>query len=113
MSKLVARGVYGALAGVIGAACMTVIRMAARRRGMIEKTVPQAAEEWLAHRTGKGGGSHPAAHHVADHLMHLAYGAMLAIPYGLFVRSRSRTMLARGVGFGTATWLLGSWLVLP
>ena len=38
------RIVYGALAGALGAACMTVLRMAARRRGVIEKTVAQAAE---------------------------------------------------------------------
>ena len=35
MAKQVgSRLVYGALAGAMGAACMTVIRMAARRRGV-------------------------------------------------------------------------------
>jgi len=107
------RAAYGALAGVVAAACMTVIRAAARRRGIIEKTVPQAAEEWLSARTGLGAGSHPAAHHVTDQILHFGYGALLGSCYGLSVRGRSRTVLARGAGYGLATWLFGSWLVMP
>ena len=52
MSKVIVRLVYGALSGSVAAACMTVVRSAARRRGMIEKTVPQVVEESIA-RTGR------------------------------------------------------------
>ena len=41
MSGAARRIIYGTLSGAIGAACMTVIRMAARRRGLIDKTVSQ------------------------------------------------------------------------
>lgn len=113
MPKLVVRGVYGAIGGVMGAACMTIIRMAARQRGIIQKTVPQAVEEWMADRTGSGTARHPVLHHVLDQLLHLAYGAALAVPYGLTVRRRSPRMAVRGLSLGMATWLVGSWFLLP
>lgn len=106
------RLLYGALAGAMGAACMTVIRSAARRRGVIEKTVPQAAEEWLAARAASRGGP-PAAHHVADTVLHLGYGATLGACFGALVGGRSGSLVKRGAGFGIATWLFGSWILLP
>src|SRR3954466_8187295 len=101
MPKTLIRAIYGALAGSLGAACMTVIRMAARRRGVIEKTVPQAAEEWVADRTRFGRRAPPVLHHVADQAMHLAYGSALGAGYALTVRrpssaSRSSSVLTRG-----------------
>jgi hypothetical protein len=112
-SVALTRAGYGALAGMLAAACMTVIRTAARRRGVIEKTVPQAVEEWLSARTGLGAGSHPAVHHLADQALHFGYGAALGSLYGLTVGGRTRTLLARGAGYGVATWLFGSWCVMP
>jgi putative membrane protein len=101
------------MAGAVAAACMTIIRMAARRRGIIEKTVPQAVEEWLAARAGVGAGSHPIAHHLTDQILHFGYGAALGSCYGLTVRGRTRTTLARGAGYGLATWIFGSCFVMP
>jgi len=72
------RAIYGAVGGAVGAACMTVLRMAARRHGLIEKSVPQAAEEWLAARTTLGRSDHPTLHHLADQTMHVGYGAKRA-----------------------------------
>ena len=71
---ILARAGYGAMAGVLAAASMT-IRMAARRRGIIEKTVPQTVEEWLASRAGVGAGAPPALHHLTDQVLHFGYGA--------------------------------------
>ena len=101
------------MAGATAAACMTVIRMAARRRGLIEKTVPQAVEETLAARMGKGARSHPAIHHLTDQLLHFGYGAALGSCYGLTVRGRTRSLAARGTAYGVLTWALGSCIVLP
>jgi hypothetical protein len=113
MSKTLARLVYGAMSGSLAAACMTVIRMAARRRGVIEKTVPQAAEEWLSHRSGLGRNAHPALHHLADQALHLGYGGALGIAYAVATRHRSQHAIARGLTYGVATWFAGSWLLLP
>jgi len=57
------RAIYG-----VGAACVTVIRMAARRHGLIERSVPQAAPS--RHRV-------PEA--VIDRLAHLVFGVATAI----------------------------------
>ena len=113
MSKLIVRLVYGALSGSIAAACMTVIRSAARRGGVIEKTVPQAVEETLAHRAGLGRKAHQVVHHLVDQAMHTGYGATLGVGYALMTGGRSRGFAARGLGYGVATWAFGSLLLLP
>jgi len=113
MSKVLVRIIYGAVSGSLAAACMTVIRMAARRHGIIEKTVPQAVEEWLANRTGVGRGAPPVVHHLADQVMHLMYGAALGVGYAVATRKRTRQTLAHGLGYGLATWFTGSRLLLP
>jgi hypothetical protein len=113
MSKLIVRLVYGALSGSVAAACMTVVRSAARRRGMIEKTVPQVVEESLAHRAGLGRNTHPVLHHLIDQAMHTGYGAALGVGYALVTRGRPGSLAARALGYGAATWLFGSWLLLP
>jgi hypothetical protein len=112
--KVLIRMIYGALAGSLGAACMTVIRMAARRRGIIEKTIPQAAEEWLADRIGVGHGAHPVVHHLVDQGMHLAYGAALGTGYALATgRRSSHHVVGPGLAYAIASWIVGSWLLLP
>jgi hypothetical protein len=114
MSKRLARVIYGALAGSLGAACMTVIRMAARRRGLIDKTIPQIAEEWIADRLGVGADTHPVLHHLADQGLHVAYGAALGAGYALAAPRRGPPgTLARGLAYGAATWFAGSWILLP
>jgi hypothetical protein len=107
------RVLFGAIAGALGAACMTVIRMAARRRGILEKTVPQAVEEWLAARLPGAEKAPPVVHHLADELMHVGYGAALGGIYGLTVRRRTPTAILRGAGYGFAAWIAGSWIALP
>jgi hypothetical protein len=113
MSRSLVRMAYGALSGSLAAACMTVIRMTARRHGVIEKTVPQAAEEWLSHHSGLGRNAHPFFHHLADQALHLGYGAALGVGYAIANRARSRHAIARGLAYGVATWFAGSALLLP
>jgi len=105
------RAVYGAVAGAIGAACMTPLRLLARRHGVIDKTVSQTAEEWLASRSRARRIREPAFHHALDQILHVGYGAALGIAYALIAGKR------RGVGtghaLGVATWLMGSWVLMP
>jgi hypothetical protein len=107
------RTVYGALAGVIGAACMTPVRLMARRRGVIDKTISQTAEEWLMAHANAARARGPAFHHALDQAMHLGYGAALGIAYALTLGRRRRRGMARGLAFGLGTWLLGSWALMP
>jgi hypothetical protein len=113
MAKVPVRLIRGGLAGSLAAACMTVIRMAARRGGIIEKTVPQAAEELLSHRSGLGRRAHPILHHLTDQAMHIGYGAALGAAYAVAARSRSRHVVTRGLAYGIGAWFFGSWLLLP
>jgi uncharacterized membrane protein YagU involved in acid resistance len=113
--------VRGALSGAIGAACMTPLRLAARRRGVIDKTVSQAAEEWLANRTTAGAAADPALHDLADQVLHAGYGALLGAVYALAASQSPRRMLLGGGGgglgvglaVGFTTWAFGSWLLMP
>jgi uncharacterized membrane protein YagU involved in acid resistance len=105
--------VYGALAGAVGAACMTPIRIAARRAGIIDKTVPQIMEETLAHRLGVGTWTSPEQHHVADHLLHLAYGSAQGAAYALATRRFRRSTVRPGLVFGVLSWLFGGAVVVP
>src|SRR3954469_12139902 len=112
MSGGVRRIIYGTLSGAIGAACMTVIRLAALRRGLIDKTVSQTAEEWLAVRMKVRAPHDRTVHHLFDQLLHTGYGASLGVLYG-WARGRREPATLSGALFGAATWLGGSWLLMP
>ena len=103
--------VYGAVAGAIGAACMTPLRLLARRHGVIDKTVSQTAEEWLASRSRARRIREPAFHHVLDQVLHVGYGAVLGIAYAVIAGRRRG--LGSGHALGVATWMIGSWGVMP
>ena len=62
---------------------MSILRLAARRAGVIDKMVLQVVEEWTLDRTGME--SSPAsktAHYVLDQLLHLGYGAAVGAVCG-------------------------------
>jgi uncharacterized membrane protein YagU involved in acid resistance len=104
---------YGAMAGAIGAACMTPLRLTARRLGLVEKMTPQAIEESLAARLGLGHRASAEAHHVMDQLLHLGFGAVLGIAYALTHRRRRRSVASRGALFGLFAWGAGAGVVVP
>jgi hypothetical protein len=105
--------VHGALAGAIGAACMTPLRLGARRLGLVDKMVPQAMEETLASKLRGGPNASLHAHHVADQLLHLGFGATLGLGYALVTARRRAQAGGRGLLFGVLAWALGSGVVIP
>jgi hypothetical protein len=112
MSGSARRVVYGALGGMVGAACMTALRLAVRRKGAIDKTVSQTAEEWLTAHLDVPLPREPALHHALDQALHLGYGATMGAAYGL-VAGRRRETGGAGALFGVVTWLFGSWFLMP
>jgi hypothetical protein len=104
--------VHGALAGALGAACMTALRMAAHRAGWLEVMVPQAVEVWAREKGGIRRASDTAGHHVADQLLHLGYGAFAGAVYAQLA-GRCRANSTRAVGLGTALWAFGSAVLFP
>lgn len=105
--------VHGALAGVLGAACMTALRMAAHRAGWLEVMVPQAVEVWARDKTRFRHARDTASHHVADQLLHLGYGAAAATVYAGIVGRRAGASSVRALGFGGALWVFGSAVLFP
>jgi hypothetical protein len=104
--------VYGALGGLAGAGSMSVIRMAAHRRGLVDKTVPQVSEEWLADRAGAGPASQ-AGHQAAQELLHLGYGLGWGLLYGAVAGGVARRPLWHGLSFGALLWGVGMLGLLP
>lgn len=115
MNSALRRTIHGALGGAIGAACMTVVRMLARRQGWIDQMVPQAVEAWAHHRAPFNLPPMPsqrAIHHLADQVMHLGYGATFGAGYGL-VLGKGPFRTVKVAAFGSGVWLFGSCLLLP
>lgn len=104
---------YGAFSAIIGASCMTVVRSAARRLGLIEKMVPQVIEERLVSGTRLPERGAARFDRLGDQLLHLAYGAALGGAYGLALRRRDSESMLAGVALGVGTWLFGSGVLLP
>ena len=104
--------VHGALAGALGAACMTALRMAAHRAGWLDVMVPQAVEAWARQKSGLGRARDTATHHVTDQLLHLGYGAFAGAVYA-GVAGRHPASSTRALGFGGALWAFGSAVLFP
>ena len=103
---------YGAVAGVNGAACMSVLRLAMRRAGIIEKMPPQVVEDWLARRIGLEPPGGSAGHHVADHVIHLGIGATAGAMYGALTATRRPTYTS-GLLHGLTVWSVGFVAMIP
>ena len=104
----------GAVGGLYGAAAMSVLRLGLHRAGLMDKMVPQAVEEWISDRLNIDPPGGTAGHHVADQLLHLAYGAGLGALSGPMVSGReTRGGLWRGGAFGLASWAFGMLVLVP
>jgi hypothetical protein len=105
--------VHGALAGALGAATMTVLRMVAHRAGWIQAMVPQAVEVWAKDKSPSPWPRRAEAHHVADQLLHLGYGGAAGSVYALSHAAGERAAPRRAIGLGTALWAFGSLVLFP
>jgi hypothetical protein len=112
MNKVGSLFVHGALAGAIGAASMTVLRMVAHRAGWIQAMVPQAVEVWAKDKAPLLRPRSAATHHVADQLLHLGYGALAGGAYAVSAPA-PRTDPVRALEFGTGLWAFASIVLFP
>ena len=108
-----AAALYGAVGGIYGAAAMSILRLAARRAGVIDKMVPQVVEEWTLDRTGREPSpDSTTAHHVLDQFLHLGYGGAVGAVCGPVLASfKTRRGLWVGAALGAGLWA-GATLVL-
>jgi hypothetical protein len=105
--------IHGALAGALGAACMTALRMVAHRVGWIEAMVPQAVEVWAKDHAGLTRPRTLPTHHVADQALHLGYGAATGALYALSAGRDRQASPGRALGFGSALWGFASLVLFP
>jgi hypothetical protein len=111
---LLNRLVHGALAGMNGAATMTVLRMLAHRYGIVDQMVPQKVEQWLRRATDTDAvASVPALHRVLDHALHFGYGATRGALYSALFGGRRRSHVRPALGFGLAQWAFGMTMLFP
>ncbi len=114
MQRFIRRTIHGVIAGVMGAGCMTVFRLAMRRAGLIEQMVPQTVETWLRDHPKQPLPlpSDPAGRHLVDQLLHLGYGSAGGATYGALTRAGT-SLGASTALFTVATWAFGSIVLLP
>jgi hypothetical protein len=109
LSTAVAEGIIG---GAAGAGCMTVLRVAARRAGLIDFTPPQATEQWLTRRAGVAPDG-PGGHHLLAALIHVAVGTTGGAIWGALERRTSEASAAGGALFGVGVWLVAFGALAP
>jgi hypothetical protein len=110
---LLDRVIHGALAGVNGAATMTVLRMLAHRAHLLDQTVPQKVEQRARRGTGLRARRVPAMHRVLEQALHLGYGATWGAIYAAIFGGERRSHVAPAVGFGVAQWAFGIAVLFP
>jgi len=115
MNQRVSDALLGAVAGVIGASGMTVLRMVAHRAGLIDQMVPQAVEQSLERRAGERPPGGTGGARVLDQALHLGYGLAMGALYGAVVDPprRRHKRSTRALGYGVAQWAFGSMVLLP
>jgi hypothetical protein len=107
------RMIHGALAGMNGAATMTVLRMMAHRMGLVDEMVPQKVEKWLRRKAGPRTLPIPALHRVLDHVLHMGYGGAWGALYGLAFGGKRRSHVAPALVFGLGQWAFGMTMLFP
>ena len=100
--------VYGAIAGVNGAACMSVLRVVARRLHLIETMPPQVLRESVSGRSGRDALLTPQAF---DHALHLTVGLVGGGLYAVLVGRRVSAI--SGLAWGAAFWAASLAMLAP
>jgi hypothetical protein len=103
--------VYGAVAGINAAACMSGLRLAARRAGLIEAMPPQVLREAASRRTKT-----PAAYvspQLADHALHLTVGLVGGGIYGALFGHRAVPRTGSGLLWGVGLWAASLAVLMP
>lgn len=111
-SKLTRLGA-GMVGGLYGAAAMTILRLSARRAGLIDKMVPELIEEWLLNEPPGATKADRARRSVANQALHLAYGAAWGALAAPVLGQRQRKSFLWGAGLGATLWAVGMVGLMP
>lgn len=92
------------LAGLIGAGAMGLVRMAARRAGVIDKTVPEHLEETMSSRAGVAPPGGSLGHELTAHALHEGYGLACGALYAAIGGGRRPNAVRDGLALGLVVW---------
>jgi hypothetical protein len=98
----------GLTAGFIAAGAMSVLRLTARRAGLIERMVPQELHTELA---GVDPSADAPAHQFGAEILHHAVGAGAAALFGAVVPARPG--LLHGAALGLGLWAIDVLVLIP
>jgi hypothetical protein len=105
---------FGALGALYGAGAMMIVRLAMRRAGHVDKTVPQAIEEWTLHKLNISASGDGTRHFAAEQVLHMLYGVAWGVAAApVLFASRRRRPLWVGSAFGFGTWAIGALGLFP
>lgn len=91
-----------AAGGLYGAVALTVLRLFARRAGLVDKMVPDLIEEWVLREPSAPGTL--GRHHAVDRALHLASGAAWGALAGPSLATARRGSFLWGAGLGAGLW---------
>jgi hypothetical protein len=100
---------YGLIAGVNGASCMSVIRVMARRLGLLDAMPPQVLRESLSGPRDRRDA--PMTPQILDHAIHLAVGLTGGALYGALFGRRGGPL--SGLAWGGAFWAASLLMFAP
>jgi hypothetical protein len=98
----------GLTAGFVAAGAMSVLRLGARRAGLIERMVPQ---ELHADVTGVDPSADAPAHQFAAELLHHAVGAVSAALFAAVAPRRPHAV--HGIALGVGLWAVDVFALIP
>jgi hypothetical protein len=104
MTQTGERLIHGMLAGLIGAGTMGLVRMASRRAGFIERTVPEHLTETMSSRAGVAPPGGSLGKELTAHALHEGYGLACGALYGLRGGGRQPNAVRDGLVFGFLVW---------
>ena len=107
------RLLYGVIGGINGAACMSVLRLLARRAGIIDEPVPHVVEAWAADRLGWSSVSGRLGHHATQEILHLGVGAAGGVLYSVLGEAGRKAAVPSGAALGVAVWGLAFSVAAP
>ena len=112
-ANVTTRIVRGVLGGALGESAMTIVRLAARRLGLVEAMVPQSAEARVTEASGVEPPGGRIGHQATAEVLHHGYGAAFGALMALAARDPGDGVVGRGLVFGAGVWLLSMLGVVP
>ena len=106
-----------ALCGVIGgayaAACMSALRLAVRRGGLVDEPVPDVVEAWATQESNLPVQGGRLGHQLLSQVLHLGVGAAGGAVHGTLASTARAPVVRSGLLLGLGIWVVAFSVVTP